>query len=652
MRSYVQTVLALFENKRRYIVPLFQRQYAWSLEKQWKPLWEDIERKLVGRLRWNEKREHSDSEEQLELESKPPAEHFLGAIVLDMHRTFGTEVPAQTIIDGQQRLMTSQVFLAALRDAAKKHGVDDYLSELKRYTLNEGIMSNPAVEKYKVWPSLFDQPYFRLIIETGDMEGVAAQYPALKKAGQDGLPLLVRAYAFFSEKLDELMTAETVSERLPTQPNTYERVKALFEVFQHDLQIVSIELEGQDDPQVIFETLNARGEPLLPSDLLRNYLFWRATRARENVESLYEDYWKQFDSEFWKKQEKQGRLTRPRVDLFFFNLLQLKTRDEVNVGRLYNEYKTWSEEKARYPTVRDELKEVNRYSTQLDKLLRPSEDTVIGRFSRMLQIFDVKTVFPLVLALLADGNLTDAELQLVFQDLESYLVRRQLCGLTSQGFNRLFVSWTAKLTGDGCTISRDSLRQIMLSEDANSSVWPDDARLLQSWLNDPVYPRLRSNGRLEYILRRMELHLRTSKHEEVTIRSALTVEHVLPQDWIEHWPLPNGQRGATREERLQRPSPESDVRDVTLQTIGNLTLLTGSLNSSQGNQSFEVKVEQIEGYSLLALNNYFKKRLAEGKGWDEPVIQERGRVLFDMARLLWPYPAISEETRTVALTVP
>jgi len=638
MKSYVQTVLALFENKRRYIVPLFQRQYAWSLERQWRPLWEDIDRKVVERLRWNEKREHADPEEKLELESKPPAEHFLGAIVLDLHRTFGNEVPAQTIIDGQQRLMTSQILLAALRDTAKKHGVHDYLSELKHYTVNDGIMSNPVVETYKVWPSWFDQPHFQLIIDTGDGEHIAAQYAALKKASRDGVPLLIRAYAFFSEKLDELMAAETVSERLLKQPDTYERVKALFEVFQHDLQIVSIELEGQDDPQVIFETLNARGEPLLPSDLLRNYLFWRASRARENVESLYEGYWKQFDSEFWKKQERQGRLTRPRVDLFFFNLLQLKTRDEVNVGRLYHEYKAWSEEVARYPSVRDELQEIHRYSIHLDNLLRPSEETAIGRFSQTLQIFDVKTVFPLVLALLADGNLTDAELQSILEDLESYIVRRQLCGLTSQGFNRLFVSWIAKLSGDGFTICQDSLRQIMLSEDADSSLWPDDARLLQSWLNDPIYPRLKSNGRLEYVLRLMELHLRTAKHEEVTVKTGLTVEHVLPRDWIKHWPLPNGQRGATREERLQVANPESDTRDRMLHTIGNLTLLTGNLNSALRNHPFEEKVSQIEGYSLLALNAYFRKRVDDGKGWDEAAIDERGRALFGTAKAVWPYP--------------
>ncbi len=646
MKTHVQTILAIFENKRRYVVPLFQRQYAWSLEKQWKPLWEDIERKAVERLRWGERVEAAEGEERVQVAAAPPAEHFLGAIVLDLHRTFGNEVPARTIIDGQQRLTTSQIILAALRDAAHKHGVDDYLDELKRYTTNTGIMANIDVEKFKVWPTQFDQPHFRVLIEAGEFTAVAEHYPALAKGKQDGLPRIIRAYAFFWGELDDFLTKEYLSDRLQTQPATYERLKALFEVFQHDLQIVTIELEGQDDPQVIFETLNARGEPLLPSDLLRNYLFWRASRAKEDVENLYETYWERFDSDFWKKKERQGRLTRPRVDILFFNLLQVKTADQVNVARLYHEYKGWSEKTAKFKTVRDELSEINRYALQLDKLLRPSDETALGRFSQMLEIFDVKTIFPLVLNFLADGDLADPEMEAILSDLESFLVRRQVCGLTSQGFNRLFVTWIAKLEEDGRSLCQESLREIMLAREADSAIWPDDARLQQAWLNDTIYKRLRTKGRLEYMLRRLELKLRTAKHEDVSIKAGLTIEHVLPQKWIEHWRLPSGEPGVTPEQRMEQPSPESDERDRVLQTMGNLTLLTGPANSSLQNDAFEVKVEQIEGYSLLALNTHFKKHLDEGKSWDEAAIEERGRVLFDMARELWPYPAQSTEPQS------
>ncbi len=128
---------------------------------------------------------------------------------------------------------------------------------------------------------------------------------------------------------------QVVSDRLISQPGKAIRIQCLFESLQYDLQVVSIELEGRDDPQVIFETLNARGEPLLPSDLLRNYLFWRASREKADLTALYRTYWASFDTEFWKAEEKQGRLRRPRVDLFFANLLQAKTTGEVNMGRLY-----------------------------------------------------------------------------------------------------------------------------------------------------------------------------------------------------------------------------------------------------------------------------------------------------------------------------
>src|SRR5436853_5571517 len=117
---------------------------------------------------------------------------------------------------------------------------------------------------------------------------------------------------------------ESISYRLTAPVETEKRISALFDTFRHDIQIVSIELEGHDDPQVIFETLNARGEPLLPSDLLRNYFFWRASREHAELQGLYDKYWSHFDSEFWKREEKQGRLTRPRVDLFFYNFLQVK----------------------------------------------------------------------------------------------------------------------------------------------------------------------------------------------------------------------------------------------------------------------------------------------------------------------------------------
>ena len=254
----------------------------------------------------------------------------------------------------------------------------------------------------------------------------------------------------------------------------------------------------------------------------------------------------------------------------------------------------------------------------------------------MLQVFDVKTVNSLLLGILADGNLPNDDVEAILIDLESYLVRRAICRMTTQNYNRLFVSWMAQLNKD--VILRVRLHEIMLAEQSDSGVWPDDARLHESWLNEPLYRRLYSRGRMEYILRRIEMALRTSKHERVTIGSGLTIEHVLPQEWIEHWRLPDGSKGIPLEERLTRPSPESDARDRVLHTMGNLTLLTGPLNSANQNRKFEYKVRKIKEYSLLALNGYFRQRVEKGKGWDEDAIEERGRRLFKQAVQIWPHP--------------
>ena len=155
MQARSRTIFDVFDSKKRYLVPLFQRQYVWSLEAQWEPLWEDIGSKVFARL---------DNQEV------PP--HFLGAIVLDQMRTYGNAVPSHIIIDGQQRLTTFQIFLTSFRNICKK--LDDLLhaEELNRYILNTGIMENMQVEQFKVWPTKMDQQHFSdviLLVSTEDI---------------------------------------------------------------------------------------------------------------------------------------------------------------------------------------------------------------------------------------------------------------------------------------------------------------------------------------------------------------------------------------------------------------------------------------------------------------------------------------------------
>ncbi len=98
--------------------------------------------------------------------------------------------------------------------------------------------------------------------------------------------------------------------------------------------VVTIDLEAGDDAQVIFETLNARGQALLPADLLRNYVFLRATRRGEAAEKLYERYWSGFDAPYWQEIVSQGRLNRPRSDLFIQHFLSTQKTTDIPIGHL------------------------------------------------------------------------------------------------------------------------------------------------------------------------------------------------------------------------------------------------------------------------------------------------------------------------------
>lgn len=137
MKPYTRSIIELFDGKKRFLIPLYQRQYAWKAHPQLDLLWEDIER-AVNRL----------MEDRTTL-----TPHFMGAIVIAQIKTFGKQVQAFEIIDGQQRLTTFQLLLAALRDVARAHG-SRYEFEVQKYLLNDGVMESPDHERFKLWPSI------------------------------------------------------------------------------------------------------------------------------------------------------------------------------------------------------------------------------------------------------------------------------------------------------------------------------------------------------------------------------------------------------------------------------------------------------------------------------------------------------------------
>lgn len=620
MRAEAVTLLEIFGKKMRLEVPLFQRQYVWNKEKHWEPLWEDISRKFS---------------EYLEGRIDAPV-HFLGAMVLDQKQTPTTHVEKRQIIDGQQRLTTLQIFLAAFRDFSLEKGHEALAKECEGFTINMGMMTNPDVDKFKVWPTQLDQDQFADVVLLGSRIVMEKKYPPrFRKFTRklESRPRMVEAYFFFFEELDEFFVGTSNDSPLSPEVPLEQRLEECFNALKNALKVVVIDLDQDDDAQVIFETLNARGEPLLPFDLVRNYIFLRAARRGESQEVLYNKYWRKFDDPFWRKEVKQGRLLRPRSDLLLQHYLASRQFVDIPVKHLFVEYKFWVEKQKNFSTVEEELTILSHQGDGFRRILEPKEGDPLKELVTFLDIFDVRTSYPLLLSML-DAEIDDQCWKSITTTLESYLLRRAVCGLTTKNYNRIFLALTRNIRRDGVT--PENLSRQLADQSGGSSEWPSDAAFGEAWRSRHIYQIL-NNPKIVYVLKRLNDTFYGSKMEAVIIKNELTVEHILPQAWVEHWPLLDGNKGMTEIE-LSKADPidpraiATRKRNEMLQTIGNLTILTQGLNSAASNSAWINKKPDLLRHSLLPIN----QQLNNKDSWDEATILERGETLLERAVKLWP----------------
>lgn len=626
------TVHDLFQKERRYVVPLYQRAYVWSQEEQWEPLWEDIERQAEACLE--------------AVNHVAPRSHFLGAIVLNVAKIVGAGVPRSEVIDGQQRLTTLQLFVAALRDYATKVG-SSQAAKLSRLTVNEDEQAG-SEGSFKVWPTNADRETFRKVMTAGSLDAVLQAFEVSDAAS---LTRIAGAYNYFSRQIAAFAEVGTTAAADPGAARDH-RIFGLLQALRTALQLIVIELEESDDPQVIFETLNARGQPLLPSDLIRNYVFLQAANDPAlNPDDLYDSYWRPFDDRrldeavdgedrFWHVEERQGRLTRPRIDLFMFHYLVMKTERDLNIGALFREFRDWRDSAPMATSAF--LADLKAHSNIFAALIAPSGADRLAIFAQRLKALDNSTVYPLLLFVLSQpkSRLSTASRDQLLEDLESWLVRRFVCGSTNKNYNKFFVSLLGKLkSADNAADLADVVRTELSRSSDPTAFWPDDAQFLHGWRNTPVYVRSRPD-RSGMLLRAIEGHIRSSKNEAVSLPEKLTVEHLLPQKGVmSDYPFAAEMPLATSE------TPER-CRLRIINTVGNLTLLTGELNASASNGPFPSKVVKIVADSDLRLNAWL--RVDPPKSWAEDSILARADLLFTSAAKIWSRPEATEVEATEA----
>ncbi|MBN1810320.1 MAG: DUF262 domain-containing protein [Anaerolineae bacterium] len=589
MHTGTLNIKAIFGQDRRLVVPLYQRPYVWDREKQWEPLWEDV-CAIADRL----------------LTDQPVRPHFMGAIVLDQMPQPTGHLENRLIIDGQQRLTTIQILLEAFADICDATGAERYHKALLKLTRNDDPLSDDPDDEYKVWPTNVDQSQFRRVMQAGSPDQLDLR--------QFQRPhLIADSYIFFHEAVLAWVKPDLLDHE--------RRIEVLYSALRESVRMVVIDLENEDDAQLIFETLNARGTPLLPSDLVKNYLLRQAGLEGEPLEPLYRQYWQPFDqrAEYWRRELGPGHAKRARIDLYLQHYLTLKTRDVVPVAHLYSSFREHAKNGDKAKT---HLQSVDHYAQIYQRFDALDIHTRVGRFFRRLEQMNTTTTYPFLLELFDLYDVRAPQLGEVLVDIESLLVRRMVCQLPTRAYNRLFIDLLKTLDGPREGIAT-RVRDALLQSDAESSRWPKDSEFRQAWLNTPLFRRLRRE-RVRMLLEALELALFTELTEKLEIKSGLTIEHLMPRHWYAYWPLPSDIPPKDAEER----------RETLLHTIGNLTLLTKRLNPKVSNGPWDEKQPVILEHSALTLN----RQLQHYAQWDEEAIAQRGEALFEVARGIWPYP--------------
>ena len=602
------TLAQLFERNVRYLVPLYQRPYVWNEEEQWLPLWKDIER-LADRL----------------ISQKDVNRiHFLGASVQDKVDVLPGQVETRRLIDGQQRFTTLQLLLCAFRDIARASGKEDYAGALGQLTVNTHAFRQSEEEIHKVWPTNVDRKVFEAATTVGSPQALREKLEIEEGAKIEST--IPQAYQFFHEIISGWLNDGTV--------DAPSKMRALFGALHDKIRIVVIDLDQSDDAQVIFETLNARGTPLLASDLVKNALLNEIDKAGGDTEATYKKYWEHFDHDslYWRHKTGRGHARRARIEHFLQHTLTLLNRDDVSAAHLYAAYEDFVKQN---PDVcaTDRLKLLQTYAGIFRKLENEEGPPRFAKLLSRLKSMDIATALPLLMALSAKLAKRPNDLDAAALDLESFLVRRLVCRLSTRGYNRLFVELTNAVQNVDVDLIIPTLRAQLLGGSAEHNRWPLDAAFKEAWLTNQLYINLTA-GRLRMILEALEAGLRSELAETQAVPSKLTIEHVMPQTWQTHWPM------------TASNTTDPLSRDRRKHTIGNLTLVNNKLNPTLSNAPWTDIVDAEGQISLAGKRNtlgdhstlFLNKQITKLENWDDLAIDTRSALLFETALKEWPRP--------------
>jgi len=563
----------LLDGKIQYVVPLYQRPYSWG-EKQWEQLWSDIVE--IYRL-------------------QEPRNHFIGSVVTQQVTTSPEGASKYLLIDGQQRMTTLFILLSIIRDHAGQEDYPSLAAEIHNSCLVNQYATGPDHTKFV--PTQGDRDAFQaLIVETE---------PNREPAGCVRRTAIDDARKYFSDQV--------FGER--NGGGAFD-LRNLYRCIVTHLDMVSIHLDAQDSPNRIFESLNNTGLPLSVADLIRNYLLMSISDV-DTQQREYENCWRPMEQLFPGEQIPTA---------FFWNYLMMD-------GSLPRQDDTYDEIKDRFQSLTpdasvERLRDFYQFARHYAKisetkshdsadpkaiqklLLTPgSLDAELGlamRYWRLKQ-WDVVVADPFLMRAMdraAKGEIVLRDVVEVVKLIESFVVRRTICGVPTNSVRRIFAQMIEQIDWEDVV---GSVRGHLL----NNS-WPTDEEFRSRMRQYRLYNKQRLS-RTRLVLWTIECC--RGHNETPALTDDITIEHVMPQTLSAEWERDLGASAA-------------EVHEQWLDTIGNLTL--SGYNPTLSNKPFAEK-QLILADSHFALNTAMRDQRA----WGEVEIQRRGEGLAAEAALIW-----------------
>lgn len=564
MKAGEEFFLDIITKNIQFKIPIYQRLYDWRTE-HCQTLIEDIYQLL----------------QNPEIPS-----HFMGSIVYidENDQTRVNPTKELLLIDGQQRITTFTLIFLILEELAKNQGNDMLAEEIRESCL---INKHSKLEnKGKLILTKRDNDILQMLLTGKDVTRIDSN--------------LVTNYNFIKEKIQEM--------------NESYSLEAIHEIL-YKIMVVDVGLlKGQDNPQQIFESLNATGKALTEADLIRNFILM-------NLESEKQDY---IYTHYWYPME---TLLGDELKVFLENFVYMKKGISTNIKDLYKEFKLLF-----YKSYNNGDEDVEKFASELKKYaeyyanteFEEEKNEKIKSALRDLNELNHTTYIPFLLNVYNEyneGNIDVNDLCEIIRVIESFLFRRSICDIPTNSLNPIFRTMWKNITKSkqsGLNLKDNFIKQLKSGE--RNKRWPDDNEFRENLIYNNLYGKKFGKILLE------ELEKFSSKESQNRSFDDFSIEHILPQTAGDPEKLSDEWKEMLGQDYVE-------IRDKWLNKLGNLTLTC--YNSGLSDKSFEYKKHMKDGYenSPLKLN----LQVAKYETWDEDSIVDRGNKLAELALNRWKY---------------